>query len=34
MKFKGLWCVGGVSQQKQSKLVKKKIHYKNTENIR
>ena len=24
MKFKGLWCMGGVSQQKQSKLVKKK----------
>ena len=34
MKFKGLWCVGGVSQQKQSKLAKRKIHYKNTENIR
>ena len=23
MKFKGLWCVGGVSQQKQSKWEKK-----------
>lgn len=34
MKFKGLWCRGGASQQKQSKLAKIKIHYKNSENIR
>ena len=25
MKFKGLWCVGGVSQQKQSKWEKKSL---------